>query len=487
MKLASLRSLTLQWLFAGLLCGGLSASPTAGAMSEKAEIKLGREQHQQVIAEMGVYDDDALQAYVTELGHKLAMKSDWPQIEWTFTVLDTEDVNAFALPGGFVYVSRGILPYLNSEAELAAVLGHEIGHVTAHHGAKRQTRGTLANLGAAAAAILTGQQILGDLANVAGAAWVSGYGREQELEADRIGAEILARTGYDPQAMIRVVSSLKAQESAEVRRAKAEGRKPHVYHGVFASHPDNDQRLQEAVKAAKKVEGRATGQDQGREAYLKRVEGVAVGTSRAQGVVRGSRFYHADMGITMAFPSGWHVQNEKERILATAPDKNSLVQVTVAAIPPRAETPRKFLVALTGGGGAISEGEELEINGNPAYTAVVRGTQTPFGVRPSRVVILQFNNQFYRIDGASRGGVAVPEADRLILSAAQTFRRLREAEFALAEPDRLKLVKASTGTTLASLAQASSLKEYPEETLRLYNGYYPTGEPAPGTLLKTVK
>jgi predicted Zn-dependent protease len=457
------------------------------AMSEKAEIKLGREQHQKVLAEMGAYDDDAVQGYVTELGHKLALKSDWPKLEWTFTVLDTEDVNAFALPGGFVYVSRGILPYLNSEAELAAVLGHEIGHVTAHHGAKRQTRGTLANLGAAAATILTGQPIVGDLANVAGAAWVSGYGREQELEADRLGAEILARTGYDPQAMTRVIASLKDQESSEVRRAKAEGRKPHVYHGVFASHPDNDQRLQEAVKAAKRVEGRATGQDQGREVYLKRVDGVAIGTSRAQGVVRGSRFYHADMGITLAFPSGWAVQNEKERVLAVAPDKNSVMQVTVDAIPPKAETPRKYFAALAGNFGSVGDARELDINGSPAYTAVVRGTQTPFGIRPSRVVIIQFNNQFYRIDGASRGGVDVPEADGLVLSSASTFRRLKEAEFALAEPDRLKVVKAAPGTTLAGLAKNSPLKTYAEETLRLYNGFYPKGEPEAGSLVKTVR
>lgn len=478
-------SVILAALAALLLAAG--APGQASAMSEKAEIKLGREQHQKVLAEMGAYDDDAVQAYVTELGHKLALKSDWPKLEWTFTVVDTDDVNAFALPGGFVYISRGILPYLNSEAELAAVLGHEIGHVTAHHGAKRQTRGTLANLGAAAATILTGQPIVGDLANVAGAAWVSGYGREQELEADRLGAEILARTGYDPQAMTRVIGSLKDQELSEVRRARAEGRKPRVYHGVFASHPDNDQRLQEAVKAAKRVEGRATGQDQGREIYLKAVDGVAVGTSRAQGVVRGSRFFHADMGVTMAFPSGWGVQNEKERILAVAADKNSVMQVTVGAIPPKVDTPRKYFASVAGNYGSVGGARELEINGAPAFTGVVRGTQTPFGVRPSRVVIIQFNNQFYRIDGASRGGMGVPEADGLILSSASTFRRLKEAEFALAEPDRLKVTKVAPGTTMAGLAKTSPLKSYAEETLRLYNGFYPKGEPEAGSLVKTVR
>lgn len=496
-RLPGLRAMCLRWsavpvrgcwaasLAALLLAVG--APGQAVAMSEKAEVKLGREMHQQVLAEMGTYDDDAVQAYVTELGHKLALKSDRPKLEWTFTVVDTDDVNAFALPGGFVYISRGILPYLNSEAELAAVLGHEIAHVTAYHGTKRQTRGTLANIAGAAATILTGQPIVGDLANVAGAAWVSGYGREQELEADRIGAEILARTGYDPQAMTRVVGSLKDQETFEVRRAKAEGRKPRVYHGVFASHPDNDRRLQEAVKAAKNVQGRATGQDQGREVYLKQVDGVAIGTSRAQGVVRGSRFYHADMGITLAFPTGWSVQNEKDRVLAVAPDKSAMMQLTVGPIPPKAETPRKYFAAVHGNRGGVVDSRELQVNGAPAYTGVVRGTQTPFGVRPSRVVVVQFNNQFYRIDGASRGGMDVPEADGLVLSSASTFRRLKEMEFVLAEPDRLKIVKAAPGTTLAGLAKSSPLKTYGEETLRLYNGFYPKGEPEPGSLVKTVR
>ncbi len=474
------------WLLALGLTGPARAA-TPLMMSEKAEVKLGRAQHQQVVQESGLYDDDALQAYVSEVGHKLALKSDRPTLEWTFTVLDTEDVNAFALPGGFVYVSRGILPYLNSEAELAAVLGHEIGHVTARHGLKRQTRGTLANLGAAAAAIVTGQPLVGDLANMAGAALVSGYGRDQELEADRIGAEILARTGYDPQAITRVVGSLKDQETFELARARAENRKPHIYHGLFASHPDNDQRLQEAVKASAGAEKRATGQDEGKEVYFKHIDGVAVGTSRAQGVVHDSRFYHADMGVTMAFPRGWNVENERERISATAPDKNTFMQVTVAAIPPKVSTPRQFVVGLVGNLGSVGDAHELTVNGQPAYTAVVRGVQTPYGVRPTRVVVIEFNNQYYRIDGASRGGVAVPEADGLILSSAQTFRRLKDAEYALAEPNRLKIVKAAPGTTVSALAKATPLKDYREETLRLYNDWYPAGEPAAGALVKTVR
>ena len=215
--------------------------------------------------------------------------------------------------------------------------------------------------------------------------------------------------------------------------------------------------------------------------------GVAVGTSRAQGVVHDSRFYHADMGVTMAFPRGWNVENERERISATAPDKNTFMQVTVAAIPPKVSTPRQFVVGLVGNLGSVGDAHELTVNGQPAYTAVVRGVQTPYGVRPTRVVVIEFNNQYYRIDGASRGGVAVPEADGLILSSAQTFRRLKDAEYALAEPNRLKIVKAAPGTTVSALAKATPLKDYREETLRLYNDWYPAGEPAAGALVKTVR
>src|SRR5690606_13331566 len=195
-----------------------------------------------------------------------------------------EDINAFTTGGGFVYITRGILGFLNSEAELTAVLGHEIGHVTARHPVRRQSQSVLSNIGAAAVGIYTRSGDIAGLASYAGAALVSGYGREQELEADRLGAEYLARIGYSPEHMIDVVRLLKNQELFEVRRAREENREPRIYHGLFATHPDNDQRLREVVKAADKLRNPEAKADPGRERFLKAIAGLPFGTSRAQGV-----------------------------------------------------------------------------------------------------------------------------------------------------------------------------------------------------------
>ena len=221
---------TLAAIATGLvLLAGCATNPATGSsdmafMSEDSEIKLGKQMHVQITRAMGVYDDYALQQYVQQLGEKLAKVSERPNLEWKFTVLDTDDVNAFATPGGFVYISRGILPYLANEAQLAAVLGHEIGHITARHSVERQSQSTIAGVLSAAAVIFTGQPALGELTNIAGAAVISGYGREAELEADSLGARYLAKTGYKPEAMIEVVAVLKDQEQFERDRARAEGR-----------------------------------------------------------------------------------------------------------------------------------------------------------------------------------------------------------------------------------------------------------------------
>jgi predicted Zn-dependent protease len=464
-------------------------APATPALSraDRAEVEQGQKIHAEILQSMGVYNDAALQEYVGMVGRKLAQQSNRPNLPYTFTVVDDDQVNAFATMGGFVYITRGILPYLSSEAELAAVLGHEIGHITARHASRQKTQGTLAGIAGLATAILTGQPALAQLTNVAGEAVVRGYGREMELEADRLGAEYLARTGYDPEAMIRVIRTLKDQERFEVVAAKQEGREPHIYHGLFATHPDNDTRLTEAVRASHALAGRATGKDQNEVEFLRRLDGVAWGTSAEQGVVRGSRMYHAGMGFTVAFPSGWRVENGPSRILAVSKAKDSMLQVETAGIPPKLAEPRLFLAQGVMGGRALREGQELEINGLPAYTAVALSANTPFGVKPARLVVVKYGNLYFLFVGASRSGSTVPDGDRLFLSSAETFRRLRSDELERAEPDRIRIIEAPEGATMAALAETTPLKRYPVEQLRLFNQLYPRGEPTAGQLLKIVR
>jgi predicted Zn-dependent protease len=469
----------------------LAAAPVARAqifgMSEKKEIETAKQMHAQILQTMGAYHSPELQDYVNSVGQKLAKVSDRPKLEYTYTVLDTEEVNAFATMGGYVYISRGILPYLSSEAELAAVLGHETGHITARHMAKQQSQGTLAGIAGIATAIATGQPALADLTNVAGEAIIRGYGRDMELEADRLGAEYLARAGYDPAAMINVIRTLKDQERFEVESAKQEGRQPHIYHGLFATHPDSDTRLRQAVNVTQGAAGHATGKAENEIEFLRRLDGLAWGTSAEQGVVRGSRMYHGGMSFTVAFPSGWNVDNGQDRIIAAPRTKDAMLLVQTAAIPPKLPDPKSFVTKGLLGGQSLRHAEELEVNGLPAYTAVVSGVHSPFGLKPGRVVVIKYGALYYLFIGVSRTAGNVPEADRLFLSSAETFRRLRSDELDRAEPDRIRVIEAPEGATMASLAAGSPLKRYPVEQLRLFNRLYPKGEPTPGALVKVVR
>ena len=469
--------------------GGCATNPVTGGtdivtMSEAQEIELGRKMHPQILQQYGRFDDEELQQYVNEVGQRIAVKSHRPNLQYTFTVLDSEEVNAFALPGGYVYITRGIMAYLNSEAELAAVLGHEIGHVTARHSVRQQTGATAAGVGAMVVGILTGSGDLANVANMAGSALVSGYGRDMELEADELGAEYLNRIGYEPEAMIDVVRLLKNQEMLEIQMARQENRKPHVYHGVFASHPDNDTRLREVVQAANKVQN-TEDRPPNRDLYLSHVNGLPVGDSRAQGVVRGSRFYHADLGITLAFPTGWIVDNQRTKVMAYPETKDAMIDVSAQA-PPPGMAPKEFLGRLLQGV-PTTVAEPLKVNGLDGYRAEVRSTGLPWGTQgPAEVAVVYYNNLAYIFKGATRQAAGMSSFEPVFLSSVKTFRRLRDNEFTAAEPDRIQIVTAGEKTTIEQLARKSPIKKYPTERLRLLNDLYPDKEPTPGQKLKIV-
>jgi len=471
------------------LAAGCATNPVTGksdvvTMSAAQEVELGRKMHPQVLQQYGRYADEALQAYVTDIGRRIAAVGHRPDLEYTFTVLDSEDVNAFALPGGYVYITRGIMAYLNNEAELVAVLGHEIGHVTARHSVRQQTGATAAGVGATVIGILTGSGDLANLANLAGTALVRGYGRDMELEADSIGAEYLARLGYSPEAMIDVVRLLKNQELLEIQLARQEGREPRVYHGVFSTHPDNDQRLREVVSAAGKAGG-GEGRPDGAEAYLRRIEGLPLGPSREQGVVRGSRFYHGTLGVTTAFPSGWAVQNLPKKVVATSPSRDAVLQLS--ALPPPPGVAPRDLLSRSLAGVPLSNVEPLQVNGLDGYTAIAREVALPWGNRgPARYAVVYYNGLAYVFMGATRLASALPSSDPVFLSSIKTFRRLKDNEFELAEPDRIALIKAGPQTRIEALAAGQTAGKYTVERLRLLNDLYPDREPQAGQWLKVV-
>jgi len=486
----------MRYAFFPFLCGalilfaGCAVNPVTGQqdlvlMSEQDEISLGRNTHPQVLQEYGTYDDPALTAYVQQVGDRLAATSHRANLIYRFTVLDSKEVNAFALPGGYIYITRGLLSYLNSEAELAAVLGHEIGHVTARHSVRQYSAAQLANIGATLGAIfIPGMTAASNqLVQLFGVALLRGYGREHELEADRLGAEYLARSGYDPWAMLDTIRVLKNQELFEAEAAKAEGREPRIYHGLFATHPDNDKRLQEVIGKAEKFRS-AQSRYVGREMYLDKLDGLVFGDSPKEGVVRGRNFYHEPLGFALKLPRGWHIENRPDRLLATAPNGEALFQMTVEDINQRVP-PREFMVTRLGLK-SLDKDSPLDIHGLPAHTGLAP-INTSVGRRLARFTVIYHANRAYILAGISKDAKQASRFDSDFLETAHTFHAMTDNERLLARPLRLRTIQAEADTRFTALAGDSPLQIYPEEQLRLINGMYPGGEPKPGMLLKIIE
>ncbi|MDO9195533.1 M48 family metalloprotease [Rhodoferax sp.] len=426
--------------------------------------------------------------------------SGWPklshrgQLPWRFTVLDSPEINAFALPGGYVYVTRGILAYMQNEADLAGVLGHEIGHVTARHGAQRATRETDAGLGVLAAtvlgAVLESQGISGagqmasQVSQTAAAGYIASYGREQELQADRLGTEYLARSSYDPRNMINMINVLKNQERFEADQARAEGRAAPAQNSWLASHPSNDQRLQMITQLATQypAQGKVTYGDEGRTRYLQAINGVVFGEAAEQGVTRGRNFYHEALGIVLTTPPGWKIQNDADRlVLMNAGRDAALVMRTV---PPQAgkthdEVIRNLLKPDQG------RSDRLVINGLQA-TRFVGARNNAQGQAQSveATVVSGPANTTYLFSYVGKDAAALQRARRQLQEAEGSFRPMTAGDRAAARPWVIKTVPYPRGG-FAEMARTSPLTS-PEQQLRLINGFYGGGEPNPGQLVKII-
>ena len=475
-------------------CGTQVVNPVTGqtertAMDERAELAEGKKAHDEVLKEYGVYPDPKLQAYVNEIGQKLARQSHRANIPWTFTVLDSPEINAFALPGGYVYITRGILAYMESEADMAGVIGHEIGHVTARHGAQRATRQQNAGLGVLAATVLGavleskagvsgGTEMFGQMAQGVAAGYVAKYSREQELQADSLGAEYLSRSQYDPRNMIDVIRVLKLQEAFAADEARASGQPAPEGANWLSSHPSNDQRLQAISQNAAKYQGSYV--SDGAQRFLQVIQGMRFGESPEQGLTRGQNFYHAGLGLAMTAPAGWRIQNAPEALTFAAPKGDAALRMV--AVPAKAGSSHDEVIrnALQPSEGKVTRGQ---INGFAAshFVGARKAQNGEAQAIEATVVTGPKNNSFVMLylaaDAAARNR-AMPG----LMAAEKSFRAMTSADQQAARPWMVRTVPVPRGG-FAELARQSVVSD---KRLQLLNGTWGRNDPPVGQMVKTV-
>ena len=480
----------------GLLagCGSPVVNPVTGqaersVMDERAEIAAGQEGHQQVLSEYGVVKDAKLQAYVNQVGQRLAAQSHRANLKWTFTVLDSPEINAFALPGGYVYVTRGLLAYMESEADMAGVIGHEIGHVTARHGAQRATRSQNAGLGVLAASLLGAvleSQGVGGAADLSGrvaqgvaAGYIANYSREQELQADTLGAEYLARNRYNPSNMVDVIQVLKSQEAYAADQARAAGQPAPSGADWLSSHPSNEQRLQSIRQIAAGYKGQYG--DDGRERYLQAIRGMTFGDSPEQGLVRGQDFYHPDLGIAVTAQPGWRIQNSPSALTIVSPQGEAALRMLT--VPPKSGSSHED-VLKNGLGAAQGQLTRGNLNGLSAtHFAGVRRLQNGQTQPLEATIVTGPKNATYALLYLAANDSARTRSMPAMNATEKTFRPLNSADARNARPWVVELVPYPRG----GFATLQSAGVSTEQQLRLLNGLY-GGEAAPrvGQLVKVV-
>jgi predicted Zn-dependent protease len=481
-----MRTLAAAALLTGLqLLAGCATNPATGGtdivlMSESREIKMGREAHEKLMEQGAAYPDKELQDYVSRIGQNLAKTSDRPDIDYTFTVINDENINAFALPGGFIYINRGLMAYLDSEPELAAVLSHEIGHVTARHSVRQQTANSANSLLAQLAYVTTGSGDLAQASNMYGTSLVRGYGREHELEADGEGAEYLHNAGYDPNTLLDVIGVLKDQEQYNKVRAQAAGRRPQTYHGLYATHPRNDRRLQTVVRKANELEYREPRYIDPTE-YRRMTEGLAYGKVSPPAKREEDRFYHQRLGFTFAYPENWTVDRGSRAIVAEADKGDAKLTLTIQRRDPELSS-RQFLSDQLNAP-TLFQSETLQHEGLEGYTAVAAGGD---GKNRRRIAVLYRGKIAYMFEGEVTNDREFTEQDAHFLATVKSFRPMKKDEYEGKKLQYVHWIQAQPGDTFASLARGVRIPDA-ENQLRLLNGYYPSGEPRVGDWIKIIK
>jgi len=439
--------------------GSCAVNPVTGKnelsfVSESQEIEMGRSYSGQIVSEMGVYPDTGLGIYVSAIGRRMALASERPKLPWTFYVMDDPQVNAFALPGGYIFVTRGILAHMSSEAELATVVGHEIGHVTARHSVQQMTRTQLAQIGLVAGSIAseTFAQYAGVASQGLGILFLK-YGRDDETQADGLGFRYALTDGYDVREMVDMFQILQRVG------ARAGQRIPEWQ----SSHPDPGNRIEATRKRLAKVTVPLDGKKVNRTGFLNEIDGIVYGDNPRQGYFQGSAFLHPDLAFQIDFPSGWRTANQPSAVVGVSPNRDAQVILGVGSSEDPEAALRKFLTKEGIQGGQV---RRTTIQGNPAASAPF-AAQGEGGVLNGRATYITYGGNTYQLLGVTTA--ALTAWDAAFQSFAGSFRRLTDPAALNVKPNRLAITQVSRQMTLAQFN-----RQYPSvipmDELALING-----------------
>lgn len=470
-------SLAAALIVTGCALNPVTRQPELSTMSSEREAEIGAQASKAVAEQIGLVEDPKLDSYIEAVGQRLAKRSPRQDIAYRFAVADTEVPNAFALPGGWIYVSRGLLVLANSEAELANVIGHEIGHVAARHAASREAHsfgaGLLSMLGSAVSTATLGAGAgIGQLFQIAGAGVIASYSRGQERQADEIGQELAAFSGWDPEALSRFLETLESDMEVESE--------PSQLPNFLSSHPLTGERIRKSTRhAATLAIASAEPIAASRAAFLAKLDGLLVGPDPAHGLFRDGRFLHPGLAMTIDFPPGWTTHNGERVVAAISADEDALIALQVqdegndpkAAAVHFAETHRL----------SLADERALTIGGRAAYRAIAIA-QTRDGRLALDLCWIAHRDMVFRFTGMA-------PADRFaryqttLAGTSQSFGNLGATELASIHDLRLRVVRARAAEPLAELSRRTGNAMSLEKTA-IANGLAPNAVLAAGEPVK---
>lgn len=467
-------------LVLGCALNPVSRTPEIVFTTREQEVEVGRQAAREVERTMGTLRDEALSAYVAEVGARLAAHSPRQDIDYHFAVADMAEPNAFALPGGYVFVSWGMLALVQSEDELAGVMGHEIVHVAARHAVQREAAalpvGVLSALGSLAGGLVGGAQLaqlVGGIPELAGGLLLARYGRDQEREADRVGQTLVAQAGWNPAALADALERLEQVVALET----GEDREP----SWFDSHPSTPERVESArERGAELVRAVQAPLSDGPAAFRARLDGMRVGPDPGEGVFRKELYLHPDMGFAVRFPLGWRTHNSRDAVVALAPNGDAVMALRLHG---RGDDAEAAAIAFARANDlTLSDFERVEIRGNPAVRALA-GVRTHDTTLVADFTFLAHGGLIYRFTGAAPVNVYERRAKELI-SVPESFRDLDESERGFTVR-RLRIVSAEPGETLTALGRRVK-NAWPADRTAAMNGLDVAATLVAGTPVKVA-